>query len=190
MNRILILSTKESDLSELILSSCEGSELRCPTQPFKASEFDALCLLGGNEPSPAIYPAPVRAEIEKMRELGKPVFSEYASAIGGALENGVTETTHHRLVYTPDDFPIDALPKGAILDDHNNNCITYCLRDHDFHPILTCHSYLCAHDIIDISKDDAEKGIWALWWPWRIARSPWIVSWNEMKNFHSVSPHG
>ena len=78
MNRILILSSKESDLSNLILSSCTSSELRSPDVPFDPYKYDALCLLGGNSPSPAVYPAPVRAAIEKMRELKKPVFSEYA----------------------------------------------------------------------------------------------------------------
>ena len=28
----------------------------------------------------------------------------------------------------------------------------------------TCHDYICAHDQIDMSDTDAEKGIWALWW--------------------------
>ena len=164
MNRILILSSKESDLSDLILSSCPSSILRSPEEPFDPYEFDALCLLGGNSPSPAVYPAPVRAAIEQMRKLNKPVFSEYASAIGGALENGIVRTSHHRLVYSPDDFPINDLPRGAVLDDHKNDCINYCFRDHDFCPILTCHDYICAHDQINMTKEEAEKGIWALWW--------------------------
>lgn len=164
MNRILILSSKESDLSEIILSSCEGSELRSPNEPFDTNEFDALCLLGGNEPSPTLFPAPVRCAVEKMRELGKPVFSEYASAIGGALENGIVHTSHHRLVYSSADFSVDALPNGSVLDDHSNDCINYSFRDHSFKPILTCHNYICAHDQINMADEDAEKGTWALWW--------------------------
>ena len=164
MNRILVLSNKPSDLSELILLSCPGSEIRKPDSPFDPYEFDALCLLGGNEEKPAVYDAPVRYAIEKMRELGKPVFAEFVSAIGGSSENGITETTHHRLVYSPSNFPISKLPAGAVLDDHNNDCITYIFRNHAKHPILTCHDYVCAHDLIEMSDEDAEKGIWALWW--------------------------
>lgn len=164
MNRILILSRKASDLSALILESCPGSELRTPEKPFDPNEFDALCLIGGNEGTPTVYDAPVRDSIERMRAMGKPVFAEFVSALGGSSENGITETTHHRLVYCPDDFPVDDLPRGAVFDDHNNDCITYIFRNHAKRPILTCHDYVCAHDRIDMSNEEAEKGIWALWW--------------------------
>ncbi len=164
MNRILVLSTKPSDLSNLILSTCAGAELRAPDKPFDAAEFDALCLLGGNEQISITYPSPVRACIEKMRHMGKPVFAEYVEAIGGSVQNSITETTHHRLVYNPADFPVEDLPAGAVLDDHNNDCITYAFRNHAKAPILTCHNYVCAHDQIGMSTEEMEKGIWALWW--------------------------
>ena len=90
MNRILVLSTKPSDLSDLILATCAGAELRAPDKPFDAAEFDALCLLGGNEQISITYPSPVRACIEKMRHMGKPVFAEYVEAIGGSVQNGIT----------------------------------------------------------------------------------------------------
>ena len=164
MNRILILSEKPSDLSALILKNCVGAELRTPDKPFDTAEWGALCLLGGNVQRPITYPAPVRACIEKFRATGKPVFAEFVEAIGGSTDNGITETTHHRLVYHPTDFPVEGLPAGAVLDDHNGDCITYAFRNHAKTPILTLHSYVCAHDQIDMSAEEAEKGIWALWW--------------------------
>ena len=82
MNRILILSEKQSDLSDLILKTCADSELRAPDKPFDTAAFDALCLLGGNVQKPITYPSPVRACIEKFRASGKPVFAEFVEAIG------------------------------------------------------------------------------------------------------------
>ena len=93
MNRILILSEGPSDLSDLILKSCAGSELRAPDAPFDIKEFDALCLLCGNREKPITYPSPVRACIEAFRATGKPVFAEFVEAIGGSTNNGITETT-------------------------------------------------------------------------------------------------
>ena len=164
MNRILILSEKQSDLSDLILRSCAGSELRAPDEIFDTEAFDALCLLCGNREKPFTYPSPVRACIERMRHAGKPVFAEFVEAIGGSSNNGITETTHHRLVFDPTDLPIEGLPAGAVLDDHNGDCITYAFRNHAKKPILTLHNYICAHDQVDMSAEESEKGTWALWW--------------------------
>lgn len=164
MHRILILSENPSDLSELILKNCVGAELRAPDKPFDGADFDALCLLSGNREKPYTYPSPVRACIEKFRTTGKPVFAEFVEAIGGSTNNGITETTHHRLVYDPADFPVEGLPAGAILDDHNGDCITYAFRNHTKVPILTMHNYICAHDRIDMSAKERETGVWALWW--------------------------
>ena len=164
MNRILILSEKESDLSRLILKTCPESVLRAPDAPFDTKEFDALCLLCGNREKPITYPSPVRACIEAFRATGKPVFAEFVEAIGGSTNNGITETTHHRLVYDPTDFSVTGLPCGAVLDDHNGECITYAFRNHAKAPILTLHNYICAHDQIEMSTEEHENGIWALWW--------------------------
>ena len=164
MNRILILSEKPSDLSDLILKNCKGSELRAPDKPFDGADFDALCLLSGNREHPITYPSPVRACIERFRATGKPVFAEFVEAIGGSVDNGITETTHHRMVFDPTDFPVAGLSTGAVLDDHNNDCITYAFRNHAKKPILTMHSYICAHDQIEMSAEELEKGVWALWW--------------------------
>ena len=164
MNRILILSEKPSDLSDLILKNCKGSEFRAPDKPFDGADFDALCLLSGNREHPITYPSPVRACIERFRATGKPVFAEFVEAIGGSVDNGITETTHHRMVFDPTDFPVEGLPTGAVLDDHNNDCITYAFRNHATKPILTMHGYICAHDQIEMSAEELEKGVWALWW--------------------------
>ena len=164
MNRILILSEKPSDLSDLILKNCKDSELRAPDIPFDGADFDALCLLSGNREIPLTYPSPVRACIEKFRATGKPVFAEFVEALGGCVDNGAVQTSHHRMVFDPTDFPVEGLPTGAVLDDHNNDCIIYAFRNHTKAPILTVHDYICAHDVTDISACDAEKGIWALWW--------------------------
>ena len=162
MNRILILSEKPSDLSDLILKNCVGSELRAPDAPFDIEEFGALCLLCGNREKPITYPAPVRACIEAFRAAGKPVFAEFVEAIGGSVNNGITETTHHRLVFDPTDFAVEGLPAGAVLDDHNGDCITYAFRNHAKTPILTMHNYVCAHDQIEMSAEERKNGVWAL----------------------------
>ena len=164
MNRILILSEKPSDLSDLILKNCPGSELRAPHIPFDGADFDALCLLSGNREAPLTYPSPVRACIERFRATGKPVFAEFVEALGGCVDNGAVQTTHHRMVFDPTDFPVEGLPSGAVLDDHNNDCIIYAFRNHAKTPILTVHNYICAHDQIEMSTEELEKGVWALWW--------------------------
>ena len=83
MNRILIISNAASDLSDFILKSCPGSGFVTPAMAEAVmEEYDAVCVLAGNEEGPYQLPAPVRCKLEKMRTLGKPVFTEFVSSVG------------------------------------------------------------------------------------------------------------
>jgi hypothetical protein len=70
MNRILILSHGESDLSALILRHCTGATF-VPFLRFDEVDtdaFDAVAVLGGNGACAYTFPPVQRQRIEAMRE--------------------------------------------------------------------------------------------------------------------------
>ena len=165
MNRILVLSRGESDLAKVILDTCPGSCLLDYSNPclVETEHYDAIAILGGNKEEPLSLHIPMRAEVEKMREQGKPVFCEYFRAIGNDYTFGVIgEKTHHRLVVGTLDN-CTGLNPGDLLDGHWNRCIHYVRNTGAENAILSYHEYVCAHDHKDMTPEEYSKGQPALW---------------------------
>ena len=166
MNRILILSREASDLSDLILANCPGSALYSPfAQDIPVNDFEALCVLGGNEKSPLLLPGALRCQFESFRAAGKPVFTEYVASIGGSYlaYGNPTVMTHHRVIYVEGGLDCEGLTTGDIMDGHYNNCAEYIFIPKDAKPILFYHSYINAHDHMDMPDEKLRKGLWALY---------------------------
>ena len=165
MNKILILSRGESDLTKLIVDTCPGACLVDYTEPClqETEDYDALAILGGNAEDPLSLHIPMRARVEKMRERGKPVFCEYVRAIGDDYTYGIIEEkTHHRLVVGSAGDSTGLLA-GDLLDGHWNRCICYAKDSGNTDAILAYHDYVCAHDHKDMTPGEHRKGRRALW---------------------------
>ena len=164
MNRILLITEKESDLSLLIKKSCPDVTVITPeASGLNSDDYDALCILGGNSGRSLSIPAPLRVCVEDFLRQNKPVFSEFVSAIKSVQTGRILHTTHHRLVYDDAIFKIDGLSSGDVLDGHENDCIDYAYITPTPEPIFTYHAHVCAHSHIEMSKEEFKKGASAMW---------------------------
>ena len=170
MNRILVITNEPSDLSRLLEEQFGAVILSNDADGFDADTFDSLCILGGNQEGSLILSCPLRLCVEKMREQNKPVFCEFLCSIGGIWQSesggyarGVCPTTHHRMVFCKESLSGCDLADGAVLDGHMNECIYYSQRNTALTPILVYHDYVCAHDQIDMPKEELLRGLWTLW---------------------------
>ena len=167
MNKILVLSESQNDLSQLILRTCIGAEwfsLQAGEIPFE--KFDALCVLGGDREKPLTLTAKIRMQVDKMRQAGKPVFGEFLTSMGPVCEpvsKKATKTSHHRLVYSGQYVKVDGLQNGSVLDGHYNEVISYFFIPQDAQPILTYHDYVCAHDCVEMDDETFKGGKFAFW---------------------------
>lgn len=165
MNKILILSHAESDLSDLLLRTCPGAVF----VPFSdcadvcMDSYDALAILGGNGDGAFTLPPHLRLKAEAVTRAGKPVFCEFVTSFECFYAGDPERMTHHRLVYHGSADPIDGLSAGDILDGHCNDCLTYYFCPTDREPILTYHDYVCAHDHVDVNDESLKKGCRAFW---------------------------
>lgn len=183
MNKILILSEKESDFSKLILENCSGSKaymLDDENIPFE--DFDSVCILCGTAEKPVMLSAPTRIKIEKIIAEGKPVFCEYLSSICSIYSDNPIETSHHRMVYSDEYIKFSDLSKGDILDGHKNHILPYYFVPSDAKPILTYHDYICAHDNIEMDDETFKGGKWALWF----LNDNTLISSIRMANFNKA----
>ena len=165
MNKILIISRKSSDLSDLILANCPGAVICDPFGDVPIEAFDALCILSGNEDRPVILPAALRLRVEAARAAGKPVFTEFVASVGSTyLGIDIPATmTHHRAVYAQGGLDCVGLTTGDVLDGHYNSCCQYAFIPKDAKLILAYHPYVCAHDHIEMTDEALCNGIWALY---------------------------
>ena len=164
MNRILLITEKESDFSNLLQKSCDGVTVMTPdVRFFDIDAYDALCVLGGNTDDGIVLNAPLRVCVEKFRAMGKPIFCEFVQSISSAYIAGVVHTTHHRMAFDGRDFSVEGLTAGDVLDGHENDCIKFVFIPKSAYPILTYHSYICAHSHIEMSEEEYRKGICAMW---------------------------
>ena len=127
MNRILILSHTENDLVTTILSTCKDARWSKPQEieSTEVAQYDALCVLAGDQDRPYTLPAPLRTAMEEMREAGKPVFCEFINSIGPVYSAAPTGTTHHRMIYSDAYVQVEGMVKGDVLDGHGNEIIPY-----------------------------------------------------------------
>ena len=164
MNRILLISSPDNDLARLILRTAEGAFLLSP-EAYSAPEecFNAVCILGGDRDEPLRLTAPVRATVEKLRAEGKPVFCEFVASMGQSYADAPREMTHHRMVFESDHFTADGLADGDVLDGHFTGCLAYHFVPKTAKMVLRYYDYVTAHDHIDLTDEQKQKGLPALW---------------------------
>ena len=132
---ILIISERESDLSNILMKSA-----KCRFLSFKEAEnedlsaFSSIALLCGTEEGiPFTIPAALRIKVDEFAESGKHIFYEWCSSIGytyliddgynnGSASNG---DAMNRYVYIGNDT--EMLSYGDILDSQaNTSCESPC----------------------------------------------------------------
>ena len=164
MNRILVLTDGESDLSLLLKEACNATVMPLDTVCVDNEAFDSLCVLLGNNVYPTNLSAPLHDCMEKMRRAGKPVFCEFVGPIGGVRLRGTTNMVRQRMAYNAKGFPVDGLTNGDLFDGQSNECIKWLPKTEEQTPILTYQEYVCAHSNAEITEEQHREGFWALWW--------------------------
>ena len=156
MNKILIITRGSSDLSDLILANCPGAAICDPFGSVPVEEYDALCILSGNEDRPMILPAALRLRVEAAMNAGKPVFTEFLASVGSTyLGIDIPATmTHHRAVYAQGGLDCAGLTTGDVLDGHHNSCcqnskLLYHLLHHSNNPFF--RHFLHENDYMNFS---------------------------------------
>ena len=163
MNRILVITDEESDLSKILTEQYGAKVIKTDAKSFDPNAYDALCILAGNSRDHLTLPAHLRARAEEMVEQKKTVFCEYVSSFLGVYYRSAMTATHHRMVYSTTSFAVNGFEDGDILDGHGNNCLKYNYYPEGSEFILNYHDYLCAHTNIKLSEEEAKAGVPALW---------------------------
>ncbi len=164
MNRILLITEAENDLSTLLERCTKSVTVVTPDERgFDVDAYDALCILGGNSPSGIVLSAPLRVSVDKFISLGKTAFCEFVRSIGIHGVDSRFGTSHHRMVYSDKGFKIDGLFHGDVLDGHKNECLKYNFVPSDAQTVLCYHDYICAHSHIEMNDDEYKKGTPAMW---------------------------
>jgi len=163
MNKLLILSHDESDLSAMLRQVCPQTELYnfCDWRTIDFAAYDAYAFLGGNGEEAELFVPQLRVIFESLRETGKPILAEFIRSVGYYCSGKVEKMDHQRMVYREQDIHIEGLVPGDILDGHLNDCCRYDFLPDNLHAILTYHNYINAHDHMDPSAVDG--GTAALW---------------------------
>ncbi|MBR4872288.1 MAG: hypothetical protein IKV00_00480, partial [Clostridia bacterium] len=164
MNRILLISSPKNDLARLILRTAHDAVLLSPEAYFAPEGcFDAVCILGGDRDEPLRLNAPVRMAVDALRAAGKPIFCEFAASVGQSYADAPREMTHHRMVFEDAYFPTEELRDGDVLDGHFNGCLAYHFVPKTAKMVLRYYDYVTAHDHIELSDEQKQKGLPALW---------------------------
>ncbi|MBQ7344374.1 MAG: hypothetical protein IJW53_06420 [Clostridia bacterium] len=182
MNRILVIANNESDLLSLMRDN--GLDItvipsESATRPV-ASDYDALCILGGTESSALILSSPLHDLFDGMREAKKPVFCEFVGSFGPTRSRGSESTARQRMVYRSSGICAEGVSDGDLLDGQSNECLKLLPTGDSSRPILSYLEDVCAHTHTDISEDEHKAGKWALW---RYDESL-LVSSIRLANFH------
>ncbi len=162
MNRILVITNKDSDLLQLLKAHCNTTVIGFDAPAFDPSGFDALCVLAGVERECGILPAPLHDGMQKMRAEGKPVFCEFVGSIGASRQRAVLNTERRRMVYSSAHFPIAGLENGDLFDGQSNECLRMLPVEKDSFPLLVFHDGLFAHSRLEMDEQAHREGDWAL----------------------------
>ncbi len=162
-NRILIVSDKSSDFSDVLLTSFSAQMVSFrQLGDIDLSDYYSVALLAGNSNAPVTLDAAARTGIERFRAAGGKVFSEFISSIGQLYSGTPERLTHHRSVFTGC-ADVEGLETGDLFDTHYNENITYYFQPDNITAILMCHPYLSAHSKVDLAADELLYGISSLW---------------------------
>jgi len=151
--KLLVVSRRESDISKILLSLCDGDIISPEEREIKnIKSYDCAAILGGTEEKPLVLNAYLRAGLEEFADTGKPVFLEYTDSFRCVYSASPVPSSPHRLVCCRD--ITEAIREGDLLDSHYNNYI----RPHFFMPetevLLHYSQFAPAHDKIKDYKYD------------------------------------
>ena len=155
--KIAVFTRGESDLLNLLTQHAETVVFDFEAAPC-LNAFDAVAILGGSESEPVILPADTRIVVEAARAAGKRIFTEWCGSIGGTYAANTHGTVFSRMVYTADD---GRMPRGALLDDHDNRYISYVFHDKNAVPYLAFGGHMAKHDILD-EMPSFSPDVWTL----------------------------
>ena len=180
MNRVLVITNSTSDLLSLLRGHLNVT-VKGFCDPIEKSEsYDALCVLGGAEPSAVSLPAPLHNFAERMHEEGKPVFFEFIGAVFLTRTRGTVNTARQRMVYRGVGLECEGVFDGDLFDGQNNDCIRYGKMIDKCRPVLTYKESICAHSNIRLSEEEHRDGNFALWW----YDDNTLISSIRLANFH------
>ena len=172
---ILIISERESDLSNILMRSSE-----CRLLTFSEAEredlsvYSAIALLCGAESRrPRVLSASLRIKIEDFAESGKPIFYEWCASLGYAHTDGddyndgrdSMSDAMSRYVYIGHDTK--RLTYGNLLDSQANAGCNYLFIPKTAYPILYNGGHVIKHDHVDaaeINPNDIAQRAWRLWY--------------------------
>ena len=172
---ILILSSRESDLSQILEQSAPCRRMDFPqAEAEDLAQYSALALLcGADAGRPKVLSAALRQKVDAFVESGKPVFYEwccslgYTHAVGEDYDDGrdSRKDAMNRYVYLGEDT--DLLAGGDLLDSQANTGCIYRYIPKDAVPILYNGGHIIKHDHIALSELDhpgADIEKWRLWY--------------------------
>ena len=180
MNRILVIAEGESDLLDIMKNELSVEVISPKSYSFDISAYDSLCILGGNLPGPIQMAPPLHDAVCKFRAMGKPIFAEFFQTLGEIVGRGMANVERQRAIYLSDDFPIPELSDGDLFDAQANQCVKVMTNLSGVRPILSFREYTCAHDNIQVTKEEHREGIWGLWW----LDDHTLISSMRLCNFH------
>lgn len=172
---VLIISERESDLSNILMRSDE-----CRLLSFSEAEgedlsvYSAIALLCGTENRrPRVLSAALRIKTEAFAESGKPIFYEWCASLGFSHTDGddyndgrdSTGDAMNRYVYIGSNTR--QLTYGDLLDSQANKGCKYLFIPETAHPILYNGGHVIRHDHLDaaeINLDDITSKDWRLWY--------------------------
>ncbi|NLO83681.1 MAG: hypothetical protein GX094_11620, partial [Clostridiales bacterium] len=129
--KLCIVSDTNSDLSELLVSSCQEAHLMTQAEVLQTDldNYDAFALLCGVKGGGQTLLPSVRNKVEMQIRKGKPFFSEFCQVIGNLRAYDVTNTRFERPVVMNESPITGNLEKGIILDEQSNERIHYFNTD-------------------------------------------------------------
>ncbi len=157
--KVIIISHRESDISNLICSVCQG-DIISPNenQSLDFNSYDAMAILGGTQEKALILNGYMREKCEEFASSGKPVFLEYVNSFGCVYSAREVTMVPHRLVSCTD--LTKEISKGCLIDSGCNSYIHPHFLMPNTTPLLYYKQFTPAHDKLkDITGDDYEKDI-------------------------------
>jgi len=172
---VLIISDRESDLSDLLMRSAK-CDLLSEREAEKAdfAEYSALAVLcGTDDRRPHVISAALRLKVEAFAESGKPVFYEWCASLGYTYTVGddyfdgsdSAGDAMSRYVYIGND--IGELAYGDLLDSQANTGCNYRFIPDGAYPILYNGGHILKHDHVEASEinlSEMETKDWRLWY--------------------------
>jgi len=160
--RLAIISPDFSDLSALLLRSCDADFLT-PAVASKTdlSAYDAIAVLGGTDALPFVPPIDLRLKLEAYHLSNRPVFYEYCNSFRDVYTSEPRPDVADRLVWIGS--PDSSLSCGDLLDDHANSISAPYSARSGFVPLLYNGGHVMKHEHLDEYDTAPSADKWVLW---------------------------